>query len=87
MKKYKVAQTCDQRLRELGAKKGASEKDALERERMVAVATAVELLSKLTHDETKEKLKDLLRSERTDETPLTLMQGSAFLSNRNPLFW
>ena len=94
MKKYKLAQICDQQIKQLDAvkdgsrtAKDASEKDHLLRERMVAVATAVESLSKLHHKESQAKLREFLESGGRVDTPVSIAYGSDFLSNKNPLFW
>ena len=49
MKKYKVAQLCDEELRRLDTSTDDSHAHGLLRERALAVATAVDALSKLQH--------------------------------------
>ena len=55
MKKYNVAQLCDEELRRLNTTKNDSDKHGLLRERALAVATAVEALSKLQQQEVRKK--------------------------------
>ena len=58
MKKYKVAQLCDEELRRLGTTKDDSDKHGLLRERALAVAAAVEALSKLQQKEVRNRLRE-----------------------------
>ena len=63
MKKYKVAQLCDEELRRLGTTKDDSDKQGLLRERALAVAAAVEALSKLQQKEVRNKLREHVEQE------------------------
>ena len=55
MKKYKVAQLCDEELRQLDKTKDDSDKHGLLRERALAVATAVEAQQKEVRDKLREQ--------------------------------
>ena len=61
MKKYKVAQTCEQELERLRRLDNSDEKVRVEQQRAIAVAAAVEALSKLHNKETCSKLHRFIR--------------------------
>ena len=87
MKKYKVAQECEAELARLAKSTDSSKKDQLLRDRSLAVATAVEALTKLHHQETLSKLQDFVRRDKDVCNELTIVHANEFLSSRNPLFW
>ena len=87
MKKYKLAQKCDQELARLNSQGDGSKRDELLREKAVAIAAAVDALAKLQHKETLAKLQQIAQQDSSTNTPLQIGHTSDFLNNRNPLFW
>ena len=61
MKKYKVAQLCEDELKRLAQKDEATKKDQLRQEKVLALAEAVDALGRLHHRETRAKLKDFAK--------------------------
>ena len=84
--KYKVAQMCDQEIARLDAVKDAPRREQLQRERVLAVATAVEELGKLSHRETRAQLKEFARRDAGGTESLVIPPSTLFLSSRDPLF-
>ena len=87
MKRYKVAQACEDSLRRLKTSSDPGQKQRLEAQQAQAVAEAVQGLSKLLHRETKDKLKEFLQQEERSPEVLTVTHSSKFLNSRHPLFW
>ena len=87
MKKYKVAQICEDEIARLDAEKDESKRSHLKREQALAVATAVETLAKLQHQETKKKLQAFAQEHSASEQPVVLPLKDTFISSSNPLFW
>jgi len=87
MKKYKVAQICEQELRRLDAEKDGSQMEQLQRDQAIAVAAAVEALAKLQHQDTKKRLAAYAREQEDSKACLEIPHSKLFLSNRDPLFW
>ena len=87
MKKYKLAQVCEEELKRLKGKDTQSDKARLQIEHATALAEAVEGVSKLHHRETKAKLQELVQREKAEGLALPIVHFSEFLSNRHPLFW
>jgi hypothetical protein len=87
MKKYKIAQLCTQELERLRRAGGDSDQTALQKERAVAVATAVEALSKLHNEAIHKKLDELAATEKAQSKIEVCLKDKIFLNNHNPLFW
>ena len=87
MKKYKVAQMCDQEITKLNAKTDLSQKEELLRTKAIAVAEAVDHLAKLHHRETRTRLNQLFRQSQSHGDIVKIGHADVFLSNRDHLFW
>ena len=87
MKKYKVAQQCDDQLRRPELQGDASERHKLLRDKALAIAEAVDALAKLHHKETIAKLKDLLYADQGQNASLKVTFSDTFLNNSDPLYW
>ena len=88
MKKYKVAQCCEEELARPRADPEESKKEALRVQRMLAISEAVEALSSLTHRETRAKLAAFAARDRgVDGEAMRVPRAQEFLSNSDPLFW
>ena len=87
MKKYKVAQQCDEQLRRPELQGDASERHKLLRDKALAIAEAVDALAKLHHKETIAKLKDLLYADQGQNASLKVTFSDTFLNNSDPLYW
>eukprot|EP00973_Karenia_brevis_P014998 2046783-Karenia_brevis.AAC.1 len=59
----------------------------LKRDQAIAVATAVESLAKLQHQETKQKLAAYASDNSVSHQPVTVSHSNKFISSTNPLFW
>ena len=69
MKKYKLAQKCDQELARLNSQGDGSKRDELLREKAVAIAAAVDALAKLQHKETLAKLQQIAQQDSSTNSP------------------
>ena len=87
MKKYKVAQQCDDQLRRPELQGDASERHKLLRDKALAIAEAVDALAKLHHKETIAKLKDLLYADQGQNASLKVTFSDTFLNNSDPFYW
>ena len=88
MKKYKVAEMCDQELARLEAEKDESKLELKKKEKVLAVAEAVEALGKLHHKETLAKLKQFVAQNRSvDTASLVISHSTELLRSNDPLFW
>ena len=86
MRKYKVAQVCDQELERLRELDQPDDRARLEQQRAMAVAAAVEALSKLHSKGIRAKLKRFVRLTADDDRFL-IPHSAEILNNRDPLFW
>ena len=88
MKRYKIAQLCAEELARLRSSDKADEIAALRQRQAVAVALAVEALSKLHGREEQRKLKEFVQAQSSGKNDTLLVKHSnELLSNRDPLFW
>ena len=87
MKKYKVAQICEEELAQLEAAKELSLAQEKSGERLRAVAEAVQALAKLHHRDTLKQLSDFANLEKEHTAELVVPHSNDFLSSRDPLFW
>ena len=87
MKKYKVAQICTEELARLRRSGDESDQSVLLRERAVAVATAVEALSKLHHKDVLDKLSNFASQDSPEAKIQLAVEDNTFLNNQDPLFW
>ena len=87
MKKYKVAQQCDEELRRLERKEELTNKYQLQQERLLAIAEATEALAKLHSQETREKLDAFARKDAGKAPGVVVRYGTTFLSSWHPLYW
>ena len=79
MKKYKVAQGCTEELHRLQRAGDESDQSLLLQERAIAVATAVEALSKLHNEATHKKLQELVALENTEDLVHTTVRENTFI--------
>ena len=86
MRKYKVAQICDQELERLRKLDKQDDKEKLEQQRAMAVAAAVEALSKLHSKEIRANLERFVRLT-SDDDRFVIPHSADILNNRDPLFW
>ena len=87
MKKYKVAQICEEELAQLEAAKELTLAQEKSGERLRAVAEAVQALAKLHHRDTLKQLSDFANLEKEHTAELVVPHSNDFLSSRDPLFW
>ena len=87
MKKYTVAQLCAEELRRLDTSTDDAHAHGLLRERALAVATAVDALSKLQQKEVRNKLREHVEQENEVFTIHTVVHNTTFLKNSDPPFW
>ena len=87
MKKYKVAQACEKELVRLNNEKDESKRHGLQREQAVALAAAVEALSKLQNKENREKVEQFFKQDSCSGKTLEIPHSSDFLRSTSPLFW
>ena len=87
MRKYKVAQICEEELVQLEAAKELSLAQEKRAERMRAVAEAVQALAKLHHRDTLTQLSEFANLEKGHQAELVVPHSKDFLSSRDPLFW
>ena len=87
MKKYKLAQTCQQELARLDAIEDKSKIDHLKQQEALAVAEAVEGIAKLNHKDVLKKLEEFAAGQTSRYTTLVFSHGEQFLRSKDPLFW
>ena len=87
MKKYKVAQLCEQELHSLDTKADKSKEDQLKQKHALALATAVEGISKLNHKDMHKKLREWAAKEADARPTLLVGRGEQFISSTDNLFW
>jgi len=89
MKKYKVAQTCDDELARLKDTPEASAREDILRRRAHAIASAVDGLAKLHHHDSQAKLREFVRTNASTNSSsvLKIPHSSDYLSNKDSLFW
>ena len=86
MKKYKLAQKCEQELARLDPQQDRTKQEELLRERALAIAAAVDALAKLHHKETIAKLQKIVRQNHRQDKHLQILHSNVFLNSRDPLF-
>ena len=87
MKKYKLAQQCDQELARIDSQADGAKREELLRQRVVAIAAAVDALAKLHQKETITKLQKMVQQDKGQKAPLDIFHSSDLWNNREPLFW
>ena len=88
MKKYKIAQRCEEELARLkNQKSDLSKQETLERDRILAIGEATEILGQLTHKEARAKLDAFVAIDRENNKSARISTGNKFLSSSDPLFW
>ena len=87
MKKYKVAQKCEEALNKLDKEGSNTAKEDLIRQKTMAIAAAVDGLAKLHHKDTRAKLAEITCKDRAQEPLLKVGLTNEFLNNRDPSFW
>ena len=87
MRRYKVAQLCDDELDRLHGKKDLTKTDQLRFEKAQAVAEAAEALVKLHSKETREKLQAFLKLDADSSAAVPVKVFDAFENSRAPPFW
>ena len=86
MRKYKVAQVCDQELERIRKLDKPDEKARIEQQRAMAVAAAVEALSKLHSKEVRSELNKFVKLAGDDDR-FVIPHNAEIINNRDPLFW
>ena len=87
MRKYGVAQECAKALDRLDANEAPTERDRLERERLLAVEAAVDALARIKHRDVQAKLQAFHVAEAGRSPGVCLSHASEPLSNFDPHFW
>ena len=87
MRKYKVAQLCDEQLAKLKQHTASDERESLLRTRITAVAEAAEAFSRMHHKEAQKQLQQFLQQQQQDEQKIVVPYESDFLRSTDPNFW
>ena len=87
MKKYKVAQACEEELSKLNAKAGKTERDELRERHALALAEAVDGIAALSHKEVYQRLSAWIAKDSESHKSVKITHESTFMSSRDPFFW
>ena len=87
MKKYKVAQICEQEVARLDAVNDKTKVDVLRQRQAVAVAEAVQGIADLHQEDIKKKLVDFAAKQTSAENTMVLPHSEQFLRSNDPQFW
>ena len=87
MEKYKVAQLCQQELRRLDSVKDKSNVEFLKQKEAVAIAEAVEGISRLHHKDVFKKLEQFVQGQSSSTGTLLLSHDNIYLRSGDPFFW
>ena len=86
MKKYKVAQMCEDEIERLEKIDKQDKKACYQQRQALAVAAAVEALGRLHSKDLQTKLRTFVEENRVGNV-LTIPHSDTFLRRRDPVFW
>ena len=87
MKKYKVAQACEEELSKLNAKVEKTKRDELRERHALALAEAVDGIAALSDKEVYQRLSAWIAKDSESHESVKITHDSTFMSSRDPFFW
>ena len=87
MKKYKVAQVCEQELARLDGVEDKTKVEVLRQRQAVAVAEAVQGIADLNQEDIKKKLLGFASQQASGNKMMVITHEDQFLRSGDPLFW